>query len=80
MASGRTRGGGAGFTIKASELINKNPILKQDVTRPYLTPNDFDQIYSIIQKQSFSKDRVNLEKELLYYKNLKVMIKLMLDS
>ena len=28
MASGRTRGGGAGFTIKAAELINKNPILK----------------------------------------------------
>lgn len=46
---------------------NKNPILKQDVTRPYLTPNDFDQIYSIIQKQSFSKDRVNLEKELLEF-------------
>ena len=28
MASGRSKGGSAGFTIKAAELINKNPILK----------------------------------------------------
>jgi hypothetical protein len=28
LASGRSKGGSAGFTIKAAELINKNPILK----------------------------------------------------
>jgi len=60
MASGRTRGGGAGFTIKASELINKNPILKnvqkmnskQDRTFEIFFDKK-ESIYSILVRPNF---------------------------
>jgi hypothetical protein len=60
MASGRTRGGGAGFTIKAAELINKNPILKnvqkmnskQDRTFEIFFDKK-ESIYSILVRPNF---------------------------
>jgi len=60
IASGRTRGGGAGFTIKAAELINKNPILKnvqkmnskQDRTFEIFFDKK-ESIYSILVRPNF---------------------------
>ena len=60
MASGRSKGGSAGFTIKAAELINKNPILKnvqrmtskQDRTFEVLFEKKSG-IYSILLRPNF---------------------------
>ena len=60
LASGRSKGGSAGFTIKASELINKNPVLKtiqgmqskQDRTFEVTFDKKLD-IYSVILRPSF---------------------------
>ena len=59
-ASGRSKGGSAGFTIKAAELINKNPILKnvqrmasrQDRTFEIFYEKKTD-IYSILLRPNF---------------------------
>ena len=42
LASGRSKGGSAGFTIKASELINKNAILKNIQKLPDRTDRTFE--------------------------------------
>lgn len=60
VASGRTRGGGAGFTIKAGELINKNPILKNVQRMTSKQDRTFEiffdkkeSIYSILLRPNF---------------------------
>ena len=60
MASGRSKGGGAGFTIKASELINKNPILKNIQKMTSKQDRTFEifyekktNIYSILLRPNF---------------------------
>lgn len=60
LASGRSKGGSAGFTIKASELINKNPVLKniqgQSVKKERTFEVNFDKksgMYSVILSPSF---------------------------
>ena len=42
LASGRSKGGSAGFTIKAAELINKNAILKNIQKLPDRTDRTFE--------------------------------------
>ena len=42
LASGRSKGGSAGFTIKAAELINKNAILKNIQKLPDRTDKTFE--------------------------------------
>jgi plasmid maintenance system killer protein len=60
MASGRSKGGSAGFTIKASELINKNPILKNIQKMTSRQDRTFEifyekktNIYSILLRPNF---------------------------
>lgn len=60
LASGRSKGGSAGFTIKASELINKNAILKNIQKLPEKADRTFeiifnkkDEIFSIILRPNF---------------------------
>jgi len=60
VASGRSKGGGAGFTIKASELINKNPILKNIQKMTSKQDRTFEifyekktNIYSILLRPNF---------------------------
>jgi plasmid maintenance system killer protein len=59
-ASGRSRGGSAGFTIKAAELINKNPILKNVQKMASRQDRTFEvfyeqktNIYSILLRPNF---------------------------
>ena len=59
-ASGRSRGGSAGFTIKAAELINKNPILKNVQRMTSRQDRTFEifyekktSIYSILLRPNF---------------------------
>jgi hypothetical protein len=60
VASSRSKGGGAGFTIKASELINKNPILKNIQKMTSKQDRTFEifyekktNIYSILLRPNF---------------------------
>ena len=60
MASGRSKGGSGGFTIKASELINKNPILKNVQRMTSKQDRTFEifydkkaSIYSILLRPNF---------------------------
>ena len=60
LASGRSKGGSAGFTIKASELINKNAILKSVQKLPDKQDRTFEinfdkktEIYSILLRPNF---------------------------
>lgn len=60
VASGRSKGGSAGFTIKAAELINKNSVLKTIQGMPDKQDRTFEvsyekksQIYSVILRPSF---------------------------
>jgi hypothetical protein len=60
LASGRSKGGSAGFTIKASELINKNPILKNVQKMTSRQDRTFEifyekksNIYSILLRPNF---------------------------
>ena len=60
LASGRSKGGSAGFTIKASELINKNAILKNIQKLPEKADRTFEimfnkknDIFSIILRPNF---------------------------
>jgi hypothetical protein len=60
MASGRSKGGSAGFTIKATELINKNPVLKTIQGMPSKHDRTFEvgfekksRIYSVMLRPSF---------------------------
>ena len=60
LASGRSKGGSAGFTIKASELINKNPVLKSIQGQPEKKDRTFEVkfdkksgIYSVVLRPSF---------------------------
>ena len=60
VASGRGKGGGAGFTIKASELINKNSILKNIQKMTSRQDRTFEifyekktNIYSILLRPNF---------------------------
>ena len=60
LASGRSKGGSAGFTIKASELINKNAILKSVQKLPEKQDRTFEihfdkreKIYSILLRPNF---------------------------
>jgi hypothetical protein len=60
LASGRSKGGSAGFTIKAAELINKNPVLKNIQGQVDKKDRTFEVkyekktgIYSVILRPSF---------------------------
>jgi hypothetical protein len=60
LASGRSKGGSAGFTIKASELINKNAILKNIQKLPDKIDRTFEinfdkktNLFSIILRPNF---------------------------
>ena len=60
VASSRGKGGGVGFTIKASELINKNPILKNIQKMTSRQDRTFEifydkktNIYSILLRPNF---------------------------
>ena len=60
LASGRSKGGSAGFTIKASELINKNSLLKSIQKLPEKQDRTFEihfdkktGIYSILLRPNF---------------------------
>jgi hypothetical protein len=60
LASGRSKGGSAGFTIKAAELINKNSVLKTIQGMPSKQDRTFEvtfekksRIYSVLLRPSF---------------------------
>jgi hypothetical protein len=60
LASGRSKGGSAGFTIKAAELINKNRILKSIQKMPDKQDRTFEihfdkrtSVYSILLRPNF---------------------------
>ena len=60
LASGRSKGGSAGFTIKATELINKNAILKSIQKLPEKQDRTFEiffdkknSMYSILLRPNF---------------------------
>ena len=60
LATGRSKGGSAGFTVKASELINKNLVLKNIQRQPEKRDRTFEVkfdkktgIYSVMLRPSF---------------------------
>ncbi len=61
VASGRSKGGSAGCTIKASELINKSPILKNVQKLPDKTDRTFEIKYDKKEKIYFISLRPNFE-------------------
>lgn len=61
MASGRSKGGSAGVTIKAGELINKSIILKSIQSLPNKLDRTFEITYDKQQKVYFILLRPNFE-------------------
>ena len=61
MASGRSKGGSAGVTIKARELINKNLILKSIINLPNKVDRTFEIVFDKQRKIYFILLRPNFE-------------------
>lgn len=61
MASGRSKGGSAGVTIKAAELINKSIVLKSIQSLPNKLDRTFEITYDKQQKVYFILLRPNFE-------------------